>query len=682
MSRSGKTGKKPKKSGRAPRGAGAEARAQAEASRLVELYRGGRLQEALDGARAFTERWPGLAVGWNVMGTSAQGLGQLQEAVRAYRRAAKIESDNPATRNNLGLMLTRLERFDEAVREFRAALRAKPDFFEALFNLGMAHEGAGAPAQAERHYRDLLQRHPRLGEAHNRLGNVLMAQGRMEEALTAYDEAAAIDPDHGGFQTNRGNVLTELGWLDEAEAAYRRALELRPDDSDIHNNLGNLLRRRGKLADAQAIARAGLERDAKRTDLLMQLAATLRELGRVDEAVPLCREAVAIDPEQPEVHNALANALADGGQFDAADAAYRKALELRPGYTDAVYHLAILRRPADPAAELAAVQARLEQRGWSTAEAASLYYAAGKLAADAGEAPGRIFGYYREGARLRRQTLDYDVGADERRFAAIAAAFPRKRIEALAAAGHDSDVPVFIVGMPRSGTSLIEQILASHPRVHGAGERRDLSTVVADYDERFGQAFPEWVEALDGATTAAIGHRYCESLIDPAIEADRVTDKLPGNFGHCGLIAAALPHARIVHVRRDPVDTCLSCFSYLFAGRQAFTYDLEELGRYYRAYHGLMAHWRETLPPGQMLEIDYEALVAQPETEVAGLLAHCGLAWDDACLAFHRNERSVRTASASQVRQPLYASAVGRWRRYENELQPLLAALGPLVPEK
>ena len=681
MSRSGKTGKKPKKSGRAPRGAAAEARAQAEASRLVELYRDGRLQEALDGARAFTERWAGLAVGWNVMGTSAQGLGQVQEAVRAYRRAAKIEPDNPATRNNLGLMLTQLERFDEAVREFRAALRAKPDFFEALFNLGIAHEGAGAPAEAERHYRDLLQRHPRLGEAHNRLGNVLMAQGRMEEALAAYDQAVAIDPDHAGFQTNRGNVLTELHRLQEAEAAYRRALELQPDDPGIHNNLGNLLRRRGKLADAEEIARAGLAQDAHRTDLLMQLAATLRELGRVDEAIGLCREAVAIDPEQPEVHNALANALADGGRFDEADAAYRQALKLRPEYTEAVYHLAILRRPADPAAELAAVQVRLEQRGWSAAEAASLYYAAGKLAADAGEAPERIFGYYREGARLCRQTFDYDVGADERRFAAIARAFPRERIEVLAGAGHDSDVPVFIVGMPRSGTSLIEQILASHPRVHGAGERRDLGTVVADYDGRFGQAFPEWIESLDGATTAQIGRRYCGSLIDPAIEADRVTDKLPGNFVHCGLIAAALPHARIVHVRRDPVDTCLSCFSYLFAGRQAFTYDLEELGRYYRAYHGLMAHWREVLSPEQLLEIDYEALVAEPESEVARLLAHCGLDWDNACLAFHRNERSVRTASATQVRQPLYASAVGRWRRYQDELQPLLEALGPLAPQ-
>jgi len=210
MSRSGKTGKKPKKSGCAPRGAAAEAKAQAEASRLIELYRGGRLQEALEGARAFTDHWPGLAVGWNVMGTSAQGLGQVEDAVRTYRRAAKIEPDNPATRNNLGLMLTRQGRFDEAVREFRAALRAKPDFFEALFNLGMAHEGNGASAEAERHYRDLLQRHPRMGEAHNRLGNVLMAQGRMEEALVAYDQAVATDADHAGFQTNRGNVLTEL----------------------------------------------------------------------------------------------------------------------------------------------------------------------------------------------------------------------------------------------------------------------------------------------------------------------------------------------------------------------------------------------------------------------------------------------------------------------------------------
>jgi len=237
------------------------------------------------------------------------------------------------------------------------------------------------------------------------------------------------------------------------------------------------------------------------------------------------------------------------------------------------------------------------------------------------------------------------------------------------------------VGMPRSGTSLVEQILASHPQVHGAGERRDLGAVIADRDARLGRAFPGWVAGLEPADAGEIGRAYCAALIDPAIEARRITDKLPGNFAHCGLIAAALPRARIVHVRRDPVDTCLSCFSYRFAGRQAFSYDLGELGRYYRAYDALMAHWREVLSPARFLELDYEQLVASPREQIERLLAHCGLEWDDACLAFHENARAVRTASAGQVRQPLYSSAVGRWRRFEDELQPLLAALGPLAPE-
>ena len=236
--------------------------------------------------------------------------------------------------------------------------------------------------------------------------------------------------------------------------------------------------------------------------------------------------------------------------------------------------------------------------------------------------------------------------------------------------GDPSPLPVFIIGMPRSGTTLCEQILASHPKIHGAGELGDFEAAVAALDSAGG--IPS---DIGGEELRAIGAGYLARVAALAPHAARITDKMPANFRFAGLIHLALPNARLIHLRRDPVDTCLSCFSILFGGDQPFTYDLGELGRYYRAYQRLMAHWRAVLPPGVMLEVDYEALVGDFAREARGILTHCGIEWNDACLDFHKTQRPVHTASAVQVRQPIYRSSVGRWRPSGDVLRPLLDAL-------
>lgn len=653
---------------------------QGEAEALIGRYRNGRYTEALAEAKTFTERWPEQAVGWNVRATAAQALGQTDEAIRAYRRAARLEPANPATRNNLGLLLLEQGAADAARAEFEAALNHRPGFFEARFNHALALESSGAWPEAERAYRAILEQQPKLAAAHDRLGTVLAQQGQGAAALAAYDQAVHLAPATAGFHLNRGNVLHALGRIEEAERAYRRALELQPAYVEASNNLANLLIDEARLAEAEIAVRAGLEQAPWRTDLLGRLAAILRERGRFDEAIAAGREAVASAPDDAEAHNTLANALADAGDSDAAEAAYRKALELRPDSPEVVYHLATLRKPADPAAELERVTGLLAKTGWSAEAGAWLHYAAGKLAADSGASADTIFHHYGEGARLRRQTLDYDVDADCRQLAAMAEALPHERIAALAAGGHDDASPVFIVGMPRSGTSLVEQILASHPQVHGAGERRELGSLLTQWHRGRDEPYPTGLAALTPDEVGELGRAYCSALLADAPASERITDKMPGNFAYLGVIAAALPRAPIVHVRRNPLDTCLSCFSYRFAGRQAFSYDFAELGRYYRAYDRLMAHWRAVLPAGQLLEVQYEDLITAPEENTARLLHHCGLTWDARCLDFHRHDRAVRTASAEQVRQPLYRSAIGRWRAYAEHLGPLIEALGPLAP--
>jgi hypothetical protein len=258
-------------------------------------------------------------------------------------------------------------------------------------------------------------------------------------------------------------------------------------------------------------------------------------------------------------------------------------------------------------------------------------------------------------------------------------------MQAKAGQGAPSTLPVFIIGMPRSGTTLVEQILASHPQVWGGGELMHLKEAVARLSGPEGAespfGYPELVRLLDGAQLRALGAEYCEALRAAApptmmTTTTRMTDKMPANFLFAGLIALVLPNARIIHVKRDPLDTCLSCFSILFLGNQPHSYDLAELGRYYRAYLHLMEHWRQVLPPGAMLEVQYEEVVADLEGQARRIVAYCGLEWDDACLDFHRTERRVWTASSVQVRQPIYRQSLGRAEAYRHWLQPLLEALG------
>jgi hypothetical protein len=259
----------------------------------------------------------------------------------------------------------------------------------------------------------------------------------------------------------------------------------------------------------------------------------------------------------------------------------------------------------------------------------------------------------------------------------IAQVFDARNLESLKGYGLDSDRPIFIVGMPRSGTTLVEQIISAHPQVHGAGEIPLLANWLASSRGRDEAPYPDWARTMTSGDCANIGQIYLNALPAIAPPERRITDKWVDNFEHLGLIHVCLPNAVIIHCQRDPRDTCLSCFGIRFVAGQQYSYDLAELGRYWRAYDRLMDHWRAVLPPGRMLEVPYEAVVGDVEGWARRLIAHCGLEWDDACLRFHESRRQVRSASFAQVRRPIYAASVGRWRPFAGHLGPLLETLGP-----
>ena len=282
---------------------------------------------------------------------------------------------------------------------------------------------------------------------------------------------------------------------------------------------------------------------------------------------------------------------------------------------------------------------------------------------------------------VKRRRIAYDEAHTLGLFDRLRSVFDRGMFEAHRGGGCRSSLPVLVIGMPRSGTTLIEQILASHPAVHGAGELSEFDQLAKQMCDARGETFrlPEGARGLKPGDLLKLGESYVARLQRLATGAERVTDKMPANFLYAGLIHLALPRARIIHVLREPRDTCLSCYSKLFTEEQNFTYDLAELGRYYRKYAELMAHWRDVLPEGRMLEIRYEDVIADLEGSARQLIEHCGLDWDPRCIAFHKSQRPVRTASAAQVRRPIYRTSLGRWRAYEPHLAPLLAELGDLA---
>jgi tetratricopeptide (TPR) repeat protein len=465
--------------------------------------------------------------------------------------------------------------------------------------------------------------------------------------------------------------------LEQVAAEYRRALALRPDYAEAHYNLGTALWQQRRLGEAAVRLRHAVALKPDYADAHFNLARVLYERGNFDAAIAHCEKAVALKPGNAEVHSFMGRLLLETGQLQGARSACETAIMLSPRCGAYYLNLAHCARfdPAEP--HLAAMEALAQDAAASEQDRIDLQFALGKAYSDLGE-PERAFRHLLEANALKRKTLAYDEAATLGHLERIRLIFDEPLIRAGQGRGHPSRKPVFIVGMPRSGTSLVEQILASHPQVFGAGEIGALPDAVAELRRRNDRSlpFPELLSALPSHRLRELGGRYLSGIRAVAPAAARITDKMPGNFRFAGLIHLALPNARIIHVRRDPIDTCLSCFSILFtAGGSDYSYDLGELGRCYRAYEALMAQWRKVLPADALLEVQYEEVVDDLEGQARRLVAHCGLDWDARCIAFHATPRAVRTASAAQVRQPIYRSSIGRWRPDRELLQPLLDAL-------
>lgn len=506
----------------------------------------------------------------------------------------------------------------------------------------------------------------RLAAAHTNLGNALLSAGRLPEAEDSYRRALALEPGLPEVHSNLAKLLLDAGRIEESIRSAQRALELAPGLAAAHENLANALLN-VNLDEAVVHYRAALAAAPGDVPLLTGLATALRLLGRTDEAETHLRRALLLAPDHAHAISTLAETLADRGNFAAAEPLFRKAVALQPDLSEAWLGLSRLRRftPAD-GDWLRSVQ-ELAARSSRPREVSALNFAIGKYYDDTGQYEAAFDAFQRANAISRSISRRYDRIDVERRTDALVAAY--QRIEPVEGAS-DGGRALLIVGMPRSGTSLAEQILAAHPQVRGAGEL----------------SFWHLASARVGATGVAdtalrqLGVDYLHLLGQDGADASLVVDKMPTNFLELGLICRALRGVRIIHMQRDPIDTCLSIYFQDFRATLAYANDLENLAHFYREYRRLMAHWRQVLPRETLLELPYEALVDDQETWTRRMLEFAGLPWDERCLNFHEAQRSVVTASKWQVRQKINRSSVARWRHYAARIGPLLALADPSQP--
>jgi Flp pilus assembly protein TadD len=521
------------------------------------------------------------------------------------------------------------------------------------------------------------------GEGHSSVsvlfGNALAHQnaGQFSAAISIYNKIILVDPSLAGVHSNLGNIFNCLGRFGEAESAFRTAISLKPDFAEAYSGLGNTLKDLGRLEEAEAVHRHAIALNPNLPEAYSNLAVTLAMFGKLGDAEAAYRNAIRLKPELASAYGNLSLLLGEQGRLDEARAAAGQAVELAPRDTRHLLHLGWLRKFEADDPYLRQLENLAEDAAsLSVGSQIELHFALAKAYEDIGERD-RAFRQLLDGNLLKRRQVAYDEAATIANMKRIEDVFTPELIRNWDGFGEQASLPVFIVGMLRSGSTLVEQILASHPRVFGGGELKLFGKALASLSAEFGEgsAFPSITLQMSGTQFRSLGKRYLSELKRLAPEAERITDKMPANFLNAGLIHLALPNATIIHTIRDPTDTCLSCFAKLFDEAQLHTYDLSELGRYYRSYSRLMSHWRSVLPPERILDVRYEELVDDLEGIARRIVSHCGLPWDSRCLDFHRTERPVRTTSALQVRRPIYKDSVGRSRPYEAFIGPLLKSL-------
>jgi tetratricopeptide (TPR) repeat protein len=637
--------------------------------------------------------------------------GDLVAAETRCRAALKRYPRDVNMQALLGALFIKLERPEEAERLLREVIAAAPTFAKPHEDLGYLMLQVKRPAEAI----ELLERATRLDPSLDRawfsLGRALAVLGRGKEADTAFEKSFALSPERRLMALAAEHQRE--GRIEEAERLYRRVLRNNPRNVDALRLLAQIAARTDHADEAETLLERAIELAPDYLLAILDLGRVYKDQDRFAEALERFDRAIALDPGAPQAHYLRAATLARASfTYDAIDA-YRRCLALRPTHTGSLIGLGhVLKAVGDYEGSVESYHACIKcapdsgETHWSLANlktyrfddktvadmeqhAASasggaqsevnFLFALGKAYEDRGDFE-RAWHFYRTGNEKQRALVSYDPVQTEVINDRIQAVYTAEFLGERTGAGLPDPAPIFILGLPRSGSTLLEQILASHSEVEGTSELPYIGRISSSLNRNreHGVNYPEAMRELTPANLRACGEEYLASAkMHRQNGAARFIDKMPNNFPNVGFMSLILPNARIIDARRHPLDACFSCYRQLFAKGQAFTYDLTEIGEYYLQYQRMMDHWAAVLP-GRVLTVQYEEVVSDFDAQARRLLDFCGLPWQDACLKFYESERPIRTPSAEQVRQPIYDRAVGHWRNYERHLGELIDVIAPI----
>jgi tetratricopeptide (TPR) repeat protein len=665
----------------------AGATGEAKGTLEVALAHGARLLEskpdlAEQQAQAILEAAPGHPPALRLLGVAKRMQGDPAGARAVLEDLARANPRWAAAHYELGLTLSALGEGKAAIAAFGRATALKPDFSDAWRALGdqltLEGDAPGADQAYARHIQASVT-DPRLMQAAEALvaDNLPVAERRLRDHLKANPTGVAA-------MRMLAEVGGRLGRYADSELLLERALELAPGFTAARHNYAIVLHRQEKSAEALAEIDRLLKAEPRNPTYLNLKAAILGRVGDYDQALKLYDQVLKANPDQPKIWMSYGHALKTAGRLEEGISAYRRSLALEPSLGEAYWSLANLKTVRFDEGDVEAMEAQLARTGLSDDDRLHLHYALGKALEDAERWP-QSFEHYAAGAAIRRRQIDYDADETTERVGRMKALFTPAFFAERAGQGCEAPDPIFVVGLPRSGSTLVEQILSSHSQVEGTMELGEIIAISRELSGRRrrneASKYPEAVADLDAPDLRALGERFLErTRIHRRTAKPLFVDKMPNNFAHIGLIRLILPRARIIDARRHPLATCFSAFKQHFARGQNFSYDLNELGRYWRDYAELMAHFDAVLP-GAVHRVFYERTVEDLEGETRRLLAYCGLDLEPQCLRFWETERAVRTASSEQVRRPIFTDAVEHWRRYEPWLGPLKTALGPALED-
>ncbi len=643
-------------------------------------------------------------------------LGKLDQAIASCQTALRLQPNYAEAANNLGLTWMAKNQFDLAAAQFREALRMQPNFAMAQNNLGNALRLSGNIEPAIASFRKAVELQPNLAEAQTNLGQMLLEQNDLDEALIHCREAVRLRPDFPEAHNNLGNVLRERDDLEGAKECYQRSLQLNPNLAMTYNNMAQALQEQGAFDEAKNWYHQALQRDPNVARIHCNLASLLSDQENDVEAARRLEIALRLDPNYAEAHAGLASILRDDGRHQESLAEYQEAIRLKPSlaaahagmgrlleelgrmaeaeaaFREAIRHdskhafaygqLATLQRNKIPDEDVEAMRGLLLDTTQSDSKRSSLHFGLAQVLdargdyADAAE-------HLRQANSLRKtdwakRGKGYDPHDHEQFVDRIIATFTPEFFERTRGFGLETVRPVFIVGLPRSATTLTEQIIASHSRVFGAGEQRLAREGFETIPELLNStALPiDCLKEIDASTIRKVAQGHLNRLAQLNSIADRVIDKMPDNYLYLGFLQVLFPNARFIHTRRDQRDVAVSCWMTNFS-QLRWAFDLQHIASRFRQYDRVMAHWRKVLPT-PVMEVDYETTVADLETTARRLLNHCDLDWEPSCLAFHQTTRPVRTASVTQVRQPIYSRSVARWKHYESDLGEMFSQLSSI----